>query len=206
MDPLQLLSDTLSVITISMCCVLKVPQIMSLLRVKSSAGISLTSLGLELSSYTTTMLYNYVNGYALLSYLEYPIILLQEIVLIALVLNYSNKLNRSTFFLSLVYFSYLIGFATGIFPPKILMLIIPLCTPVSLSSKSIQLWEILRTHDVESLSVVSWLISALTNFARVFTIAMDSADRILLANVTLSTALSLCIMFSVMYFGKKKKD
>lgn len=43
------------------------------------------------------MLYNYTYSYALLSYLEYPILLVQEYVLVALVLKYKNMLNQNTF-------------------------------------------------------------------------------------------------------------
>lgn len=42
----------------------------------------------------------------------------------------------------------------------------PFCTPVSLSSKGIQLWEILKTKNTDSVSVTTWIISAFTNFSK----------------------------------------
>lgn len=46
---------------------------------RAFTGISTTSLLLELFSYTVMALYNYTYQYALLSYLEYPILLVQEV-------------------------------------------------------------------------------------------------------------------------------
>lgn len=43
------------------------------------------------------MLYNYTYSYSLLSYLEYPILLVQEYVLVALVLKYKQKLGQNSF-------------------------------------------------------------------------------------------------------------
>lgn len=44
-------------------------------------------------SYTIMFSYNFRNRYALLSYMEYPIILIQEIVLIIFVMYYKSCLN-----------------------------------------------------------------------------------------------------------------
>lgn len=51
---------------------------------------------LELFGYTVMMLYNYTYNYSLLSYLEYPILLVQEYILVALVLKYKNLLNQNS--------------------------------------------------------------------------------------------------------------
>lgn len=48
--------------------------------------------------------YNYTNGYSLLSYLEYPIILIQEYILIFFVLKYLKRINMWSFLGAIVYF------------------------------------------------------------------------------------------------------
>ncbi|KAJ8953181.1 hypothetical protein NQ318_003217 [Aromia moschata] len=116
---LQYLSDLLSVITIFICFILKVPQIVTILRVKSAKGINIIGLLMELSSYTIMMSYNYRNGYAILSYLEYPIILFQELILITCVLYYKNMLNFTSLFVAGCYFSIAAAFfvRSGTFRP-----------------------------------------------------------------------------------------
>lgn len=49
MGLIQIISDTLSIITIVLCLVMKLPQILNLQKVKSSKGINLFALLLELS-------------------------------------------------------------------------------------------------------------------------------------------------------------
>lgn len=119
-----IIADLLSLITVSSCLVIKVPQISTIRENKSSkgethththahlnqrphtqieiacflflAGISVLGLCLELFSYTVMMSYNYTSGYEFLSYMEYPVLLLQEYVLIYYVFKYQNLLGKRT--------------------------------------------------------------------------------------------------------------
>ncbi|KAG8231712.1 hypothetical protein J437_LFUL018956 [Ladona fulva] len=159
----HLIADILSVLTITLCLVLKVPQILNLIKVKSAKGLSMNGLMLELSSYSVMASYNYCNGYALLSYMEYPIIIFQEIILIYLVLKYMDLLNAVSAGLFGLYLAVFGGFLFGIIPPQILTFLVPLCTPVSASSKVVQLLAILRAKDSTSISITTWCLSAFTN-------------------------------------------
>ncbi|XP_019877115.1 solute carrier family 66 member 3 [Aethina tumida] len=205
---LRLVSDILSVITISTCFILKVPQIWNILSLKNARGISLIGLMMELTSYTIMMSYNYRNHYALLSYMEYPIILVQELILIFFVLHYKRQINIISLIGMGTYFSFAGGLLFGIVPMGILAFLVPLCTPIGASSKVVQLVEILRTKNSDSVSVLTWFISAFTNFTRVFTIMVESADLTLLLNFTVNTALSTSVMMAAYFYksGRVKKE
>ncbi|BET00051.1 PQ loop repeat containing 3 [Nesidiocoris tenuis] len=205
MDIAHLISDLLSIITISMCLFLKVPQIMNIVRRKSADGMNIYSLLMELASYSTTALYNYTNGYAILTYLEYPIIIAQEYVLIYLVLYHQDLVGQKSILGSIAYALVVTGFLSRWIPPSVLTLLIPFCTPVSLSSKALQLWEILRKMNADTVSVSTWIISALTNASRIYTIYMDSMDMLLLANVFLSTFMSGSIALVAYILQNKNK-
>lgn len=56
---LQYFADFLSVITIGMCLVLKVPQISKLLESKSAKGISFVSLLLEVTRFVVNLFLDY---------------------------------------------------------------------------------------------------------------------------------------------------
>ncbi|XP_078041464.1 solute carrier family 66 member 3 [Augochlora pura] len=200
---LQQLADILSLITIGMCFILKIPQILNLLSSKSADQISIVSLLLELTSYTVMTSYNYTNGYSVLSYLEYPIILLQEYILIFLVLKHLNKLNTFFIMFTGLYFITSASLALQIIPKIVLTFLAPMCTPISVSSKILQLLAILRAKNADSVSPITWFISAFTNLTRVFTIWMDSADTFLLGNFMISTLLSSSIMVSAIYYRMK---
>ncbi|XP_045464873.1 solute carrier family 66 member 3 isoform X2 [Harmonia axyridis] len=204
---LLLVSNTLSIITISTCFVLKIPQIIRILKLKNAYGVSLIGLLMELMSYTIMMSYNYRNGYAILSYMEYPIILFQELILILCVMHYKRCLNIYGLFGSMCYFCFAIGLLLVV-PKGILTFLVPLCTPVGASSKVIQLIEILRTKNSESVSLLTWFISAFTNFTRIFTIIVDSADAALLLNFSINVFLSSSVMIAAYLFkpSKVKKE
>jgi hypothetical protein len=51
MSVLVLLADVLSIITILLCLILKIPQIINLMKLKSAVGINLYALLLELTRY-----------------------------------------------------------------------------------------------------------------------------------------------------------
>ncbi|KRT84663.1 hypothetical protein AMK59_1997, partial [Oryctes borbonicus] len=115
-DIIQAFADLLSVITIATCFLLKVPQILTLLKVKHARGINIIGLLMELSSYTIMFSYNFRSGYALLTYMEYPIILIQELVLIVIVVIYNGYMNVYTFMLAQTYFITAACFLTGVIP------------------------------------------------------------------------------------------
>lgn len=203
MTLLRQFADLLSLITIAMCFVLKIPQILKLISVKSTDGISMTGLILELTSYTVMTGYNYTNGYSVLSYLEYPIILVQEYVLIFFVLKYKNKLNMWSLACAVIYFQLTGCLLLKIIPKIVLTFLAPMCTPISASSKMVQLLAILRAKNADSVSPLTWFISTFTNLTRVFTIWMDSADVLLLGNFVISVLLSSSIMFSAIYYRNR---
>lgn len=203
MTLLQQFADLLSLITIGMCFVLKIPQILKLISVKSADEISTLGLFLELTSYTVMTGYNYTNGYSLLSYFEYPIILVQEYILIFLVLKYLSRLNARSLLCAIIYLVLSGCLLLEIVPKIILTFLAPMCTPISASSKIVQLLAILRAKNAESVSPLTWFISAFTNLTRVFTIWMDSADLLLLGNFVISVLLSSSIMFSALYYRSR---
>lgn len=122
-----IIADLLSLITVSSCLVIKVPQINTIRENKSSkgewkkrphmltppthwnsllslfSGISVFGLCLELFSYTVMMSYNYISGYDFLSYMEYPVLLLQEYVLIYYAFKYQDLLGKRTQIVAILY-------------------------------------------------------------------------------------------------------
>lgn len=130
----------------------------------SAEGISLTGLLIETVSYTVTMLYNYVNGYAMLSYLEYPILMVQEYILVYYVLLYKGLLGDQKMKISIVvYWILFVLFALRLAPGWILLMLLPFTTPASATSKILQILAIVKSQDSESISLMTWFISAFTN-------------------------------------------
>jgi mannose-P-dolichol utilization defect protein 1 len=85
------LSKGLSYGIIGASSIVKVPQLVKLLRSQSSEGISFTSYLLETSAYLISLAYNIRSGFPFSTYGETGFILVQNVVIAALVLVYSGK-------------------------------------------------------------------------------------------------------------------
>lgn len=69
---------------------LKVPQIMNIVRSKSTAGLSEIGFYVEVPLVTTTVIYNFLNNNPISSYGETVVILLQNIILVFIMWTYGK--------------------------------------------------------------------------------------------------------------------
>ncbi|KAF7993774.1 hypothetical protein HCN44_010369 [Aphidius gifuensis] len=201
----QNISNLLSIVTIGACFVQKIPQILILKKKKKTNGISLTSLLLDLFSYTVMTSYNYINQYSLLSYMEYPVILFEQMIFLYFVLKCDDRIDAFAVVAAFCYLLFTVCLITERIPAIVLTFLIPMCTPISASSKIVQLIAIIQTKNGTSISLLTWLLSAFTNITRIFTIWIDSSDILLLANYTVSAVLSSTIMFFAQYYKRQTK-
>ncbi|BFF97399.1 solute carrier family 66 member 3 [Drosophila madeirensis] len=198
-------ADLLSLITVSSCLVIKVPQINTIRENQSSKGISVLGLCLELFSYTVMISYNYTSDYDFLSYMEYPVLLLQEYILIYYAFKYQNLLGKKTQIFAVAYVIIATLIYLKLFPIIILTFLVPFCTPIGATSKVLQLLAILRTKDASSVSRTTWALSAFTNMTRIYTVYVQSHDLMLLSNFLISTFLSASVFAAACFYKKKVK-
>ena len=102
----------------------KVPQIMTIYQQKSTAGLSMKGLVIETVSYTISTLYNFTNGYRILNYFEYIILLTQNYMLIVIVLFYRKQLNQKFIGAAVLYALVASLFSMYILPKSILTFLI----------------------------------------------------------------------------------
>lgn len=95
-------SKALGVGIITAASVVKVPQIIKLVRSGSSEGLSFTSYLLETASFVITLAYNMRNGFPFSTYGETSLIAIQDVVISVLILVYSNKTAGAGAFLAAV--------------------------------------------------------------------------------------------------------
>lgn len=84
-------SKGLGVGIIAASSIVKVPQILKLVRSKSADGVSFLSYLLETSAYLITLAYNFRNGFPFSTYGETALILGQNVVISVLVLDLSGR-------------------------------------------------------------------------------------------------------------------
>ncbi|CAK7264716.1 hypothetical protein SEPCBS57363_001221 [Sporothrix epigloea] len=84
-------SKGLGVGIVGASAIVKVPQILNLVRSRSAAGVSFLSYLLETTSYLVSLAYNVRNGFPFSTYGETSFILAQNIAITLLVLHYSGR-------------------------------------------------------------------------------------------------------------------
>jgi mannose-P-dolichol utilization defect protein 1 len=80
--------------------IVKVPQIIKLMSSKSAEGVSFLSYFLETAAYLISLAYNYRQGFPFSTYGETCFILVQNVAISVLVLNYSGKKSAAALFVA----------------------------------------------------------------------------------------------------------
>lgn len=142
-----ILRDFFNLCTVCICFVSKVPQINKVVQNKSavgkrwtpnyrkftpkcqlnrfvSLGISLSAVTLEIFRFAVLLCYNYCNGSQLLSYLEYPVLLLQQSTLVYFVLKFNNLLCTEIVLMSILVFITIALFMAEVLPKLLLTYLI----------------------------------------------------------------------------------
>ncbi|XP_014831678.1 PREDICTED: PQ-loop repeat-containing protein 3 [Poecilia mexicana] len=203
-------SDTLLHIanfsTLFLCMVLKFPQIFVLMRAKRSTGISLNSLLLELIGFIVFVTYQMYYNYPPPTYLEYPILIAQDVILLLLILYYNGSLRQS-----LVYALLLVGGWRLLTVERwIIDLAMSLCTFISAASKLAQLQCMWSSKDAGQVSALSWGMATYTCMARIYTTSVTTGDMQVLVRFVAMTLLNFWVLLTVIYYQRRssssKKD
>jgi mannose-P-dolichol utilization defect protein 1 len=94
------ISKGLGIGIIAASSIVKVPQILKLINSKSASGVSFLSYLLETSAYLISLAYNVRQGFPVSTYGETGLILVQNVVIAVLVLNYSGRASAAAVFVA----------------------------------------------------------------------------------------------------------
>ncbi|XP_053236973.1 solute carrier family 66 member 3 [Podarcis raffonei] len=204
MGPESLLLDVANWSTILVCGVLKVPQGAALLAAKSARGVSLESLVLELSGFLVCLRYMSYYNYPLPTYIEYPIIIVQDVILLLFVLHYSGKMKHALPYTAI----FVAGWYMLTLQKWIVDLAMNLSTVISAASKLVQLQYLWRTRDSGQVSATTWSLATYTCATRIFTTVMTTKDVTVLVRFIVMMALNIWVTATILHYRKpaKKSD
>ena len=212
MTPLVLLCGWVSILG---SLILKLPQIVAVLRSGSADGLSLQSLLLETTAFTVNFCYSSALGYPLDSYFEYVLLIPQDVLLVLLTLRLSGRLTLSWLGALGAAAAVAAGLASGAAPPAVMRLLLSLALPIGFSSKIVQLRAILSSGDARSISLATWLLAALTCVTRIVTTLAETQDATLLTSFSVNLLLNSLVSMAAFRYrhgpvavkgGDKKKD
>ncbi|XP_054894356.1 solute carrier family 66 member 3 [Poeciliopsis prolifica] len=188
--------------TLFVCMVLKFPQIFVLMRAKRSTGISLNSLLLELIGFIVFVTYQMYYNYPPPTYLEYPILIAQDVILLLLILYYNGSLRQSP-----VYALLLVGGWRLLTVERwIIDLAMSLCTFISAASKLAQLQCMWSSQDAGQVSALSWGLATYTCMARIYTTSVTTGDMQVLVRFVAMTLLNFWVLLTVIHYQRRRSS
>ncbi|KAJ0008781.1 hypothetical protein NQD34_016196 [Periophthalmus magnuspinnatus] len=188
------------------CMVLKFPQIFLLMRAKTSDGVSLNSLLLELVGYIVFVTYQMYYDYPPPTYLEYPILIAQDVILLLLILHYTGCLRQSLFYT----FLFVGGWRLLTVDKFVIDTSMSLCTFIGAASKFIQLQCLWKSKDAGQISALTWALATYTCMARIYTATVTTGDMLVLVRFIVMTLLNMWVLLTIIYYQRqsshKKED
>ncbi|XP_035751226.1 solute carrier family 66 member 3 [Egretta garzetta] len=154
-----------------------------------------------LFSFLVFLRYQIYYDYPLQTYLEYPIIIAQDVVLLLFILRFSGNMKRALL--------YAVTFGGGWYMLTlrkwIIDLAMNLCTLISAASKLAQLRCLWETKDSGQVSALTWSMSAYTCATRIFTTVMTTNDLAVLIRFIAMLILNIWVTATILHYRKTRK-
>ncbi|KAA8903592.1 hypothetical protein FN846DRAFT_53936 [Sphaerosporella brunnea] len=200
------ISKAIGVGIVALSTVVKVPQLLKLVRSRSAQGISFASYLLETSAYIITLAYNVRSGNPFSTYGEIAILALQNVVISLLVLHYKGKDTMAA--------AYAAGLATAVYalfnesvlPKEVLVLVQAATIPLGLASKIPQIWTIAKEKSTGQLSAFAVFNYLFGSLARIFTTLAEVDDPIILIGFLGGFALNVVLAAQMLYYWNSSSD
>ncbi|KAF8075231.1 hypothetical protein FPV67DRAFT_1665959 [Lyophyllum atratum] len=184
--------------------IMKVPQILLILKARSARGLSLSAYVLETLSYAITLTYSFRNGFPFSTYGENFFLTIQNAVITLLIISYSTSPRARTS--KLVSGAVLMAASSaGLYalPDSTLSLLQLATLPLSLFSKLPQIRQNARSQSTGQLSAFAVISQILGCMARLFTTATEVGDSLVSAGFAFALVLNLVLGAQLwMYWGQ----
>lgn len=190
----------------------KVPQIVKILKAKSAQGISFLGTVLELVALVASFSYNFVNGYPFSSYGDSSFLLLQTALIGAMVLHYGGASQAALAFMGAVAASVAI-LCSGSVPMNLLWSLQAANIPIVFAAKMLQAWSNFCGGSTGQLSGVTVTLLTAGSAARIFTSIQETGDQVIVITYCVATFANLVIFAQLLWYwnatssttkGKKK--
>ncbi|XP_046923750.1 solute carrier family 66 member 3 isoform X2 [Lynx rufus] len=178
--------------TLGVCAALKLPQISAVLAARSARGISLPSLLLELAGFLVFLRYQCYYEYPLLTYLEYPILIAQDVLLLLCAFHFNGNVKGAAPYVAVYPLS---RDPMGLGSQN-------LSTFISVASKFAQLQYLWKTRDSGTVSALTWSLAAYTCATRIITTIMTTGDLTILTRFVIMLALNVWVTTTVLRYRK----
>ena len=200
---LDAVSRAASLCIVAGAALLKVPQILNVVKAKSADGLSLLSLELDVLVFIASIAYSVKLGYALHSYGEQVLVLIQNVILCLLAYGFEKNGTRGVMSAALGAGAVALCAAT---PLAYAWVLSSVSLVANIGSLVPQILKNRRRQETGALSAATVQMRLLGNAARFFTTAVESADAVLLLGYGASFALNGMLAWQIRAYAPRKED
>lgn len=177
------------------CFLCKAPQIALLMRTWNTRGISFESILIEMFVYINVFGFSYFQSYPMLQYLEYPLLVVQNVLLLIVIAAISQRAWRSA--LWLIVFAAQFQLYNHI-SKHIALSIISMNSVIGLSGKVAQIKEIVSSENSDSVSYAAFILNGQASAARLFIIYLTGlGETVMVINFLVSVISNIGVMTTI---------
>ncbi|CAI4218763.1 unnamed protein product [Parascedosporium putredinis] len=194
------ISKGLGIGIVAASSIVKVPQILKLTSSRSADGVSFLSYLLETAAYLIGLAYNFRNGFPFSTYGETALILVQNVVISVLVLQYSGKKGLAAAFVALLAGAAGALFTDNVLDMKTLGYLQAGAGTLGVASKVPQIlaiWSEGGTGQLSAFTVFNYLVGSLT---RIFTTLQEVDDKLILYGFIAGFALNAVLAAQMIFY------
>ncbi|XP_066587760.1 mannose-P-dolichol utilization defect 1 protein homolog [Prorops nasuta] len=193
------LSKALGIAIISGSLLVKVPQVAKLLQNKSSKGINVYSVLLDLFAITSMVSYSFISGFPFSSWGDGIFLGLQTLAIAVLVMHYSGNSNQAAAFFG-VYLAVTYAAMRELIPVNILWSCQAMNIPIILISKLMQAYTNYSNGSTGQLSAATCFMLFFGSLARIFTSIQETGDKTMILMYICSTSANAVIAGQLLYY------
>ncbi|KAM0702294.1 hypothetical protein Q7P35_011204 [Cladosporium inversicolor] len=193
-------SKALSLAIVAASSVVKVPQMIKLINSGSADGVSFIGYLLETASLMVTLVYNVRNKFPFSSFGETAFIVVQNVAICFLVLEYSGKGNMGSMLIAALAGAGFLLFNSDIVSAELLQYLQMGAGAVAALSKLPQIIAIFReggTGQLSAFTVFSYLFGSLS---RIFTTLQEVPDKVILYSFIAGFALNAVLALQMVLY------
>nr|CAD7198773.1 unnamed protein product [Timema douglasi] len=196
---LFVLSKCLGYIIVLSSVVIKIPQIIKIVSVRSSEGLSIASVLMDLYGHTAGVAYNFNTGLPFSSWGDSLFTGVQTVIITALLFYYSAGMPRTTTFLTL-YCATVAILLSGYVPVNVLWTMNILNLPLIVLSGGSQASSNYRHSSTGQLSAVTVALNLFGALARIFTSVVETGDTAIIVTNVVATVVTFIIVLQMWYY------
>lgn len=181
----------------------KVPQIVKILKSKSTEGISIVSVLLDLMAITFHMSYSFVKGFPFSAWGDGTFLALQTAIIGTLVFFYGYKSSLKSTLFVIIYSTITFLLMSGITPVEYLLLAQGCNVPILLMGKLSQALINYQNQSTGQLSAITCFMLLSGSLARIFTSVQETGDSMMILIYCVSSFANAVIVFQLLYYWNK---